>query len=902
MLELAAHTPSRSVIVGAVLLGLMTTAPSVVAQKSSATRGTDSPTPAVAFALRAERGSPRVDGKLDDPVWQNAVVITGFTQIDPNDGAQPSERTEVRVTYDDHALYVGARLYDSDPGSVAGRLGRRDSFTPSDAFWIDIDSYHDHRTSFQFGVNAAGARWDGVATNDNGHADLSWDPVWSVTTAIDSLGWTAEMKIPFSQLRFSSQREQVWGVNFSRDIVRKNERVRWSWKPKEETGYASRFGHLNGLQDIPQPRRLEVLPYALAQSDFLEGADPLNPFNDGSVQKWSGGLDLKYGLTSDLTLDGTVNPDFGQVEADPAVVNLSAFETYFSERRPFFVEGANLFEFGAGSGGFVFGAPQLFYSRRIGRAPSLPASEPGGYAHNPNATSILGAAKLSGKTAGWSVGLLSAFTAREYAKVQLSDGTRQSRLVEPSANYTVLSLRRDFRNGGTGVGAMATGVHRDLSDPQFNFLTSSAYSGGTDFFHRFWRNQWALNGSFSTSHIRGDRAAITAAQFSSARYYQRPDQHYVSIDTNATSMTGYAGSLQFGKVAGNWIYGTDFYAYSPGFEVNDAGFETQVDRIFSGVRVQRRWLNPGKVFRTFRINATFAQSWNFGGVNLYRSLYAGLGGQFLNYWNFSVGASYNPKGSNDKGTRGGPLIERPQSWDVQAFFGSDYRKPLSIVAFGYYARNMYDGWGAGSGIDITFRPASAIELTFSPTYDKTHSIGMYVTQRRDPTAVATYGGRYLFSELLQSSLDATVRLDVALTPDLSIQWYIQPFIAAGDYVRFKELAEPETYNFLRYGVDGGSTIDFDRDSNSYTVDPDGPDGPAEPITFDNPDFRVRSLRSNLVMRWEYIPGSTVFVVWNHGRSGYENDPTFGFFDQIRGVFRDNMANSFLIKLNYWLSL
>ncbi|UCD23127.1 MAG: carbohydrate binding family 9 domain-containing protein [Gemmatimonadota bacterium] len=882
------------------LLGLSSSA-TLSAQKLSTTNGANPAVPAAAIAVTADPAPPNLDGKLDDPAWQQAIVITGFTQINPNDGDEPSERTEVRITYDTDALYICARMYDTDPSQVKGRLTRRDTFSPSDAFWIDIDSYHDHRTAFQFGVNASGVRWDGVATNDHGHIDRSWDPIWSVSTAIDSLGWVAEMKIPFSQLRFSTESEQTWGINFSRDVVRKNERVRWSWTPKEESGYASRFGHLNGLRDIPQPRRLELLPYALARGDFVEGADPLNPFNDGSVQSWTGGLDLKYGLTSDLTLDGTINPDFGQVEVDPAVVNLSAFETYFQERRPFFVEGSNLFQFGAGSGGFVFGAPQLFYSRRIGRAPSLPAYEPEGYAYNPTATSILGAAKLSGKTAGWSIGLLSALTAQEYGQVQLSDGTQESRLVEPRANYSVLSLRKDFREGATGVGAMATGVFRDLSDPRFSFLRSSAFSGGMDFFHRFWRNQFALNGSFSASYIQGDPIAITSAQRSSARYYQRPDQDYVSLDTTATSMTGYAASMQLGKVAGNWVYGTDFYAYAPGLEVNDAGFESQADRIFSGVRVQRRWLQPGKVFRTFRINTTFAQSWNFGGVNQYRSLYAGLGGQFLNYWNFSVGFNYGFDALSDKATRGGPLMESPSSWSTFGFFGTDFRKPVSVSTFLEYARNKYDGWGAGTGLDITFRPTSAIEVMFSPSISKRHTIGMYVTQRPDPIAVATYGGRYLFSELEQNSVDATVRMDVALTPNLSIQWYLQPFIASGDYFGFKELAEPRTYNFLMYGIDGESTLDFDRASNTYTVDPDGDAGPADPITFANPDFNIRSLRSNLVMRWEYIPGSTIFLVWNHGRSGYASDPAFRVFDQLSSVFTDTMANSFLIKVNYWLS-
>jgi hypothetical protein len=855
----------------------------------------------VAFAIHAEPSSPTLDGKLDDPVWQDALAISGFTQVRPDDGTDPTERTEVFITYDEAALYIGARMHDSDPSGIVGRLGRRDGFTPSDFFSAEIDSYHDHRTVFSFTVNPAGVRSDEVMTNDGPHGDMSWDPVWEVATRIDSLGWVAELRIPFSQLRFSSAAEQVWGINFSRSIFRKNEYVRWSWAPNTEQGFASLFGHLQGLRDIPASSRLELLPYTVATSNFTEGADRANPFDDGSVQDLTGGLDLKYGLTSDLTVDATFNPDFGQVEADPAVVNLSAFETYFQERRPFFVEGANIFRFGAGSGGFVFGAPQLFYSRRVGRQPSEPADEPDGYVDNPTATRILGATKLSGKTGSWSIGLLDALTAPARARVQLENGARESRPVEPLANYAVASLRRDFRDGATGVGALATAVHRNISDEIFASLRSSAYSGGADFFHKFADNQFAVNGTISASHIIGDPAAITEAQHSSARYFQRPDQDYVSVDSSATSMTGFAASMQFDKVSGNWVYGTDLFAYSPHFEVNDAGFQTGVDRIFHGIRLTRRWLQPGKVFRNFRINGTFAQQWNFGGTNLFRSPYFGVGGQFRNYWSFNLGGSYDFTGLSDKMTRGGPLMESPSGWSANGFLGTDHRKPVSLAVFGYYSRNGYDGWGGDIGTEINIRPKGAVNLSLSPSFNKSHAMGFYVSQSEDTTATATFGTRYLFSELVQTSLDMTVRMDVALTPDLSIQLYAQPFIAAGDYTGFKELAQPKTFDFLRYGTDNGSTISFDTESNEYTADPDG-DGLAEPITFENPDFRFRSLRSNLVVRWEYKPGSTVFLVWNHGRSASSDDPTFGVFDEVGNLFADQMTNTFLVKFNYWLSL
>jgi len=828
------------------------------------------------------------------------MIVSDLTQVLPDDGTEPSEPTQVCVVYDGSALYIGARLYESDPTGIARRLGRRDSDTSSDAFSVAIDSYHDHRTAFRFSVNPAGVRSDEVTTSDDSYGDESWEPVWDVATRVDSLGWVVEMRIPFSQLRFSSADEQVWGINFSRGIFRKHETVRWSWVPNTEQGYASHFGHLLGLRDIPPPRRLEILPYTVGKADY-QGGTRGNPFTEGGIYNAAMGLDLKYGLTSNLTLDATINPDFGQVEADPAVVNLSAFEIYFSERRPFFVEGADIFRFGAGSGGFVFGAPTLFYSRRIGRAPSHWVFEPGGYVDSPIATSIIGAAKLSGKTGGWSVGVLDALTARERAEVQRDDGTRTSEPVEPLANYTVVSLRKDFRDGASGIGVLGTSVIRDLSDPVFDFLTSSAYAGGVDFFHKFAGNRFAVNGSFAGSHIRGDPSAITLRQRSSARYYQRPDQDYVSVDTAATSMTGYAASLQLGKISGNWIYGTDFYAYSPGLEVNDAGFETVVDRIFHGMRVTRRWLDPGKVFRNFWISSTFAQAWNFGGTPQGRSAYFGFGGEFLNYLHFDVNTDLSFRAQDDKATRGGPLKESPRSWNASAFLGTDYRKPVSLGSFVYYARNEYGGWGAGTGTALNLRPSGALDLEISPSFDKTHSIGFYVTQRQDPTATATFGGRYLFSELVQTSLDISVRADLAITPNLSLQLWAQPYITTGDYFGFKELAEPGTYNFLRYGVDDSSTLSFDAEDNIYTADPDG-DGPTEPITFGNPDFSFRSLRSNLVLRWEYSPGSTLFLVWNHGQSGGSSNPSFRPFDAFEDLFDDPAQNTFLVKLNYWVSL
>jgi hypothetical protein len=860
-------------------------------------RRVTSPLPLVAQAVRVAGAVPVLDGRMNEAAWQGAPIITDFTQVVPVDGGEPSERTEVRVTYDADALFIVARMFDDEPGAIARRLGRRDSETASDVFRVSIDSYHDHRTAFEFAVNAAGVRWDARAANDEASGDASWDPVWEAAVAVDSLGWVAEMKIPFSQLRFSRDAEQTWGINFTREIFRKSETVRWAWARNTEQGYASLFGHLEGLRGIPQPKRLEALPYTVASADFDQAADRTSPFNDGSVASKGFGADLKYGVTSDLTLDATVNPDFGQVEVDPAVVNLTDFETYFEERRPFFVEGANFFQFSGTGRAF---APTLFYSRRIGAPPSRPASEPGGHVDNPSATSIVGASKLSGKVGAWSLGFIDAVTSRERARVQAADGSRTTRPVEPLANYGVASVHRDFRGGNSGIGMVATAVNRDLNDPVFEGLRRDAYSGGVDFFHRWGAQRWTVSGNFAASRVAGDPEAMTAIQRSSAHYYQRPDQDYVTLDSAVTSLSGWSTSLALGKEAGRFLVGTDFYATAPGFEINDVGYGIVSDYVSHGIWAGRRWLDSGKVFRRLSLITTWTQSWNFGGINTGRAAQVQAEGQLLNYWAFALWSNLTLRTLNDHLTRGGPLMIRPGQRVVGMHLASDARKKVSGGVHGNLRGDDEGGWGVHAGPSITVRPSTALNFSAGFCYDDSRSPGFYVTQRADPTATATYGGRYLFASLRQRILDATVRADMALSPSLSIQWYVQPYIATGDYEGFMELARPRSYDFLRYGTDGSSTLTYDAASNSYTADPDG-DGVAPALQFENPDFSFRSLKSNVVLRWEYRPGSTLFLVWNHGRSVSSTDPTVGILDETGRLFGDAMRNTVTVKLNYWLS-
>jgi hypothetical protein len=856
----------------------------------------DTARPAIAAARATAPIS--IDGRLSETAWTAAPVVSRFTQVLPRDGTTPSQRTEIRILYDRDALLIAGRFFDSDPSSVVARLGRRDAETNSDVFTVALDSYHDHRTAFRFSVNAAGVKSDGVAANDASNTDQSWDPVWDAAVAIDSAGWTAEIRIPFSQLRYASATMQSWGLNFERYITRSDELIRWSWTPNTRTGYASNFGHLEGLSDIGGTRfgRLELMPYAVTQRDRETGIDAANPFNLAKRRSNSMGLDFKYGLSAGLTLTGTVNPDFGQVEADPAEVNLTVFETYFQERRPFFVEGANLFSFPSAA----FAAPQLFYSRRIGRPPTGPLPAGSRFSDRPEVTSILGAAKLSGQVAGWSLGLMNATTARETADYFIDAARRGHAAVEPATNYSVLAVRRDFRRGASGLGFLGTNVYRRIDTTSLNFLRSSARAGGLDFFHRFGGNRYSINGTLAGSSIHGDSTAIIAAQRSSVRYYQRPDQQHAVFNPRARSLSGYNATLSGGKIAGAWLIGTDVFATSPGFEINDVGFQQNADRIFHGIRVTRRWLQPTKLFRYSQISATESQQWNFGGDLLFRGAYLGGNGQLHNYWSVFANSNWNTEALSDRITRGGPLGVIPRQWNVNATLVSDQRKRVTGSIAGGITRNRSGGYNNFVSLQLAARPTSAINVRVSPSFNETHSAAGYVTASVDPTATAMYGRRYIVADLTQKTIDLTTRVEMALTPTLSLQLYTQPFTSAAAYSGYKAFVRPSVYEFLIYGRDGASTIRYTESSRVFTADADGA-GPAPALSFTNPDFRARSLRSNFVLRWEYRPGSSLYFAWAHGRQGFDLDPTFDVGRDLRDLSHDDHRNRFLIKASYWLN-
>ena len=826
----------------------------------------------------------RVDGVLDEAAWQTATPVTEFTQLDPQEGQPASERTEIRIMYDDVALYVGARLFDRQ--AVRTRVGRRDmSMSASDWLTVIIDARHDHRTSFGFEVNPAGVRRD--QTRAAGQEDDSWDPVWEAETTVSDSGWVAELRIPFSQLRFSGAASQAWGLQIERQIARNQEFSVWAFTPRDQPGGAPRYGHLTGLADLVTGKRLEVMPYAVGRAEYVDrGA---NPFRTGRELTLDGGADLKYRLTSSLTLDATANPDFGQVEVDPAVVNLTAFETFFPERRPFFIEGSEMFSFGTD------GSNSVFYSRRIGRRPSL--SPPYSASDVPEATRILGAAKLTGRTAGgWSMGVLDALTARETARFRTPEDVDGEMLAEPRTNYFVGRVRRETREGQTAFGGLIGAVNRDLETPEIAaVLRSAAYSGGVDWFHQWSGRTVTLEGFLAGSHVRGEPGVIAATQRLPYHYFQRPDADHLDYDPTRTSLSGLAGSISLAKRSGrHWNFGGTVNTMSPGYEVSDLGFQRRADRLDLQAGVSYSDTRPRGVVRRHSLFTETIVEHNYGWENISNRIFAGGNAQFLNYWNTGLNLSISLPGTlDDRLTRGGPSARRPGSVSLSGFVGSDQRKPL-VGVLQAFVRRGGNGQEVGSFSSIQIRPKPHWELTLAPSFSRSYEVAQYIQRVDDPSATHTYGARYVFAELHQKTLALQMRVNYTFTPGLSLQVFAQPFIAAGDFGAPKEFAAPGQYEFLVYGKDIG-------DIENGLIYPEGRNAGGVSFEEPDPDFNVRSLRGNAVLRWEWRPGSTMYLAWQQTRSDFQPLGEFSVRRDVKGVFASAPDDILLLKVSWWFN-
>ena len=821
-----------------------------------------------AVAIPPSARAVHTSGDLSDEFWRTATATNAFVQREPKEGGAPSQRTEFVVAYDASTIVVKVRAYDTDPDKIVTYLTRRDLDSPGDWIRVFIDSYHDRRTAYEFAVNPSGVKFDRYWFNDTNHDD-SWDAVWDVSVSRNRQGWSAEFRIPFSQLRFTPSESSTFGFAVARQIGRLNETSTWPLLSRHASGYVSSFGELGGLSMSASPKRLELVPYAVA--DVTRQRTGGNPLRSSSAMGSALGLDAKYAVTSGLTLTATVNPDFGQVEADPAVVNLTAFETFFSERRPFFVEGSGTFNFGLDcNDGACTG---LFYSRRIGRSPQGTGDLPGGdgiYTDSPSQSTILGAAKLTGRVGKFSIGVMQAVTQAESAVV-LNRGLTANQPVEPLTSYTVGRARREFANQSS-IGMMVTSTRRQLGDA-LRFLPDSAVTAGTDWDLRF-KQRYAVTGYLVASRVHGEAGSIARLQTNSRHYFQRPELTSATYDPTSTVLAGGAGSVGIGKIAGERIrFHSNVTFKTPGFDINDVGFMRRADQKTMGNWLQIRNDKPNRWLRSQSLNFNQFAAWNTDGDRLGGGGNINYNANFVNNWSAGGGINVQMLGFDDRITRGGPGAHEEGFNNFWSWFNTDNRKALTLNVFNGGGR---DGLGSsfhGHEMSATYRPIAALTVTSGVEINRT------VTANQWTGLVTDAASHYTFGRLNQTTVSLTKRFNFTMTPNLSLQLYAQPFVSAGAYGSFKELVD-------------GRNLDYGRRYQPFAYD----------LAMNgNPDFNVKSFRTTNVLRWEYKPGSTLFVVWQQAR---ENDAVpggFRFGRDVHDIFGVAPKNVFLVKLAYWLN-
>ncbi len=839
----------------------------------------------------------KLDGQLNEKVWHNGHGVTEFQQREPREGADPTEQTRVHIAYDDAALYIGARMFDSAPDSIVAPLSRRDEEISADLFVIYIDPYFDKRSGYYFGINAGGTRYDGTLYNDEWE-DETWDGVWEGYVSRDDSGWCAELRIPFSQLRFKNSGELHWGVNFQRNINRKNEENFLSYTPKNSSGFVSRFLPLEGINDVKPPRHFELLPYVRAKAEF-DRSQKNNPFHGGKRATPAVGLDVKYGVGPNLTLDATINPDFGQVEVDPAVVNLSDFETFYEEKRPFFIEGSSIFNFSYGGSrsnwGFNWGNPDFFYSRRIGRAPQ--GSSPGhDYADIPEATTIIGAGKLTGKIAGnWNIGGIVAATACEKGRYKL-DGVEMEQEIEPQSTYGVFRGQKEIDEGRQGIGFIATMTSRNKISPHINSeFNKSAQTFGIDgwtFLDK--EKMWVMTSYIGGTRINGSTERMQELQSSSMHYFQRPDVDHVTFDSTRTSLSGYSGRVLINTQQGNVLFNTAFGVVSPSFNVNDLGFMFRSDVINYHIGFGYKWTKPNRIAREIWLIGAKFQSFDFSKNKIGDGLFALGEFRFHNYHIMETRLFQIQKRFDNRATRGGPMVIEPGGLAMELQYTTDSRKAIVLgLGAGYYSSPTIRDKELDLELKVEWKPRPNLNLSIGPSWSIEDEYSQYVTQEKDLFAAETFGTRYVFSRLQYKEIAANIRLNWTFSSKMSLQLYMQPLISHGNFTDFKELSRPRTYDYHIY-----TTEQIGFNGKDYRVTPD-PAHPDASFTFSNPNFHLKSLRGNAVLRWEYAPGSTLYFVWTQDRNNDDYHNQFDIDSSVNTLLKEPANNIFMVKLTYW---
>ena len=829
---------------------------------------------------------PVIDGAILEKAWNVVEWSSNFTERQPDEGTPPTYQTKFKVIYDSKYLYIAIRAFDDEPNLIERRLSRRDSFE-GDRVNVVIDSYFDKRTAFVFTTTAAGVKGEEIVSQNGDIWDDSWNPIWYTNAKIDDKGYTVEMKIPLSQLRFGKAKEQIWGFNINRTIFRLQERSLWQRIPINQAGFISEAGELHGLKDLKSQKQLEIQPFVVAQYDTYQ-AEAGNPFRDGNDFIVNAGLDAKIGITNDLTLDLTVNPDFGQVEADPGAIALDGFQIFFREQRPFFVENSNIFDYE-----FANGSDNLFYSRRIGRNPHRSADlEEGEFANEPANSRILGAAKFSGKTRdGWSIGILESVTGNEFAEIREVDGNSREEIVEPLTNFFITRVQKDFNERNSFIGGIITATNRNLNG-NFNELHSDAYTGGIDFQHNWKNREYYIDGNIISSKVIGSTEAIEKTQRSITRLFQRPGASHVAVDEDRTSLTGTGGRFEFGKNGGDkWRYNTGVIWRSPELELNDVGFLRSTDEVLQYVNVDYLWLIPNDTYRNMSVNFEELTEYDFeGNLNRLRFELAhninwiknedtrvGFGANFSRFDNFFL--------------RGGPRWRRANSRYAFVSFSSDNGKKF---AYNFRYVNVHSDEDVFSrnrfNLGFSYQPFDFFNISLENELELTKDRSQYVT-----TTANGADNRYILGTIRNDELTTTLRFTYSINPDLSIQFYGQPFISRGRFSDFKFVNIAAAAKFTDR-INIYETNQILEQGDSFLID-ENRDGNTN-YSFSNPDFSFVQLQTNLVARWEYIPGSELFFVWARGGSTFsdpQNSLGRGLTDK---VFTGEVEDTFLIKATY----
>jgi hypothetical protein len=842
-----------------------------------------------ATIVRVPDQAIRVDGRLDEAAWKAAPAIADFTQKEPVENEPATERMEVRFVYDNDAVYVGARMYSRAPATIQAPLGRRDNVgAQAEHVFVSFDTYYDRRTAYTFGVSASGVRIDRYHPRDDEEtADPGFDPVWEAKTSIDAEGWTAELWIPFAQLRFSDEDIQTWGLNLGRFTPTLDEDDYWVLIPRTDRAWASRFGVLQGIQGVRPSRRIEILPVVAASSTLNANRDANNPFDDGQNLLGRVGADFKMGLGPNLTLEATFNPDFGQVEADPAEVNLSAFATRFPERRPFFTEGARLLT--------TPNQSKFFYSRRIGARPIGPAS--GVYVDYPEAATILGAGKITGRLPSrTSIGVLAAVTGEETAR--MADGTTSAFdkiRVAPTVAYGIGRVQQEFGSSGSTVSAQISTLHRNLAagDPLANLLSRNALTYGADTLIRFKNGEYEFTWAGLGTFVSGEPKAIEAVQRSPEHYMQRPDKDYGLVDPTRTSLSGYSQTMNFNRISGrHWLFGISSIYDSVAFEANQVGQMNGADGIQPSANITYRETRPGRFFRSYSIRLNQQNEWNRGWNRQTGSLGSTVNVTWLNFWTSAVTVSRLFRTDDAKLTRGGPLMEVPHGWTLNASFGNSATAQTRWNGSAGASQNELGGMSRRAAGSFSFRPGPRWQLSIAPSYDRLIDAQQYVSTLTGGRP-ETFASRYVFAYIERSTFATEFRLGFTLRPDVNLDVYAEPFAASGRYYDYGELLAPASLERITYGTAGTSLVVAANGDRVATAG-------SSTFTLKNRDFNVRSFQSNVVLRWEWRPGSTMYAVWQQNRDA--QDPIgarVGLGDMFRSV-RAPGSNIFLVKTSFWL--